>query len=64
MEHRCDLLDLTNIADVIANSFVVDDKNYINEFVERIEYVNIEKIKALSRKIFSEGNKNTFVYKN
>ncbi len=64
MEYKCDLLDLTNIADEIANSLIVEDKNYINEFVSRVESVDIEKIKDLSRKIFSKGKKNTFIYKN
>ena len=64
MEYRCDLLDLPNVADAVANSFIVGDKNYINEYMSRIESVDFEKIKYLSRKIFFEGNKHTFIYKN
>lgn len=64
MEYRCDLLDLPNVADAVANSFIVGDKNYINEYMSRVESVDFEKIKYLSRKIFFKGNKNTFIYKN
>ena len=64
MEYLCDTLDLVNCSDVIANSFVVDDMNYINDYTSRIDCVRIEEIKHLSEKIFTTGNKIVFKYKN
>lgn len=64
MEYLCDTLDLVNCSDVIANSFVVDDMNYINEYTSRIDCVRIEEIKHLSEKIFTPDNKIVFKYKN
>lgn len=64
MEYRCDLLDMTNVADVIATSFIIGENNYINEYVSKVESIDVEKMKYLVRKIFSENNKSTFIYKN
>ena len=64
MGYLCDLLDLTNCADMIANSFVVGDERYVNEYITRIESISVEKIKYLAKKIFIPQNKAVFSYKN
>ena len=64
MGYRCEMLDVTNVADVVENSFVVGEKNYVNEYVLKVESVNIDKIKHLCKKKISRDNKLVFVYRN
>jgi len=64
MGYRCEMLDVTNVADVVANSFVVGEKNYVNEYVLKVESINIDKIKHLCKKKISRDNKIVFVYRN
>ncbi|MDR2402265.1 MAG: insulinase family protein [Cytophagales bacterium] len=64
MGYFCDLLDLTTCTDIVANSFVVEDKWYINEYIPNVEKVKIEKIQYLTEKTFSRENKTVFKYKN
>ncbi len=63
MSFLYDNLDLTNLADMIANSFIVDDPDFANEFISKIEKINTEAIQTLARELFCEDGKNVFIYR-
>ena len=64
LSYLYETLDLTNCADIIANSFLLDDKNFINEYISRVESVDVEIVQCVAKEIFFEDNRAIFLYKN